>query len=287
MSLFTGLQRIVPQKFITGLAGRLADVRWSPLKNLLINQFVRYYGVDLSEAQIGDAHGYRSFNEFFTRPLKAKARPLSLDQNTITSPADGVVSQLGLIDGGLLLQAKGIKYSVDALLGEPGDFKAYSGGQFLTIYLSPKDYHRVHMPFIGRLEKLKHLPGKLFSVNQNTAENVDGLFACNERLAAKFSVGATSFAMVMVGAMIVGGIETIATGRLRRKNCVVEPEFESVSLDKGAEFGRFYLGSTVILLFPPEMCMEFEAGLKPGSALRFGEVLGRLDVAGKVGESAE
>ena len=273
MDLFVGLQKVVPQKLITLLAGLLADVSWPTLKNLLIAQFIKAYGVDMAEAKALSITQYETFNDFFTRELKQGARPVDSGVASVVSPADGAISELGHIQHGQIIQAKGIHYSVNRLLADEVLAQQFEGGTFATVYLSPKDYHRVHMPVAGEPQCLRYIPGKLFSVNQRTAEHVESLFARNERLVAEFKTGEQSFAVVLVGAMIVGGMETVLTGPLVRGNAVEELSFENRGLGKGEEFGRFYLGSTVIILFPGEMNVQFNAALSAGRTVRMGEQL--------------
>ena len=276
MDLFVNLQKIVPQKLITLLAGALANVSCHPVKNFLIHQFINIYDVDMSEAKALSITQYSSFNDFFTRELKSDARPIEQDTSAVVSPADGTISEVGRINQGQILQAKGIDYSVARLIGDEHLAFKLEGGSFATIYLSPKDYHRVHLPFDGELQSLKYIPGKLFSVNQRTAENLDSLFARNERLVATFKKGDDSFVLVLVGAMIVGGIETVVTGAISRGNDVKTLEFEQRNVQKGSEFGRFYLGSTAIILFPEPINMEFKPGLSCGDSVKMGECLAKV-----------
>lgn len=276
MDLFVCLQKIVPQKLITLLAGLLANISWPPIKNFLISQFVAAYNVDMSEAKALSISQYETFNDFFTRELKSGARSVEQAVSAIVSPADGAISELGTISNGEMLQAKGINYSLARLLGDESMASELEGGAFVTIYLSPKDYHRVHMPFSGEPENLKYIPGKLFSVNQRTAENLDSLFARNERLVAAFKQEQQSFVVVLVGAMIVGAMETVLTGPVFRSNGVRDLPFKDKALNKGDELGRFYLGSTAIILFPKEMGVVFREGLSSGDEVRMGECLGDI-----------
>lgn len=276
--LFILLQHLVPQHLLSRCMGALAELRhpvW--LKNWVIAQFVRAFGVDMAQAREPDATRYACFNEFFTRPLRDGARPLA--DADILCPADGAVSQLGAITNGLLFQAKGRYFSAEELLGGDAVRAAqFDGGQFATIYLSPKDYHRVHMPVAGRLAATRYVPGKLFSVNGVTADNVDRLFARNERLVCHFDTERGPMAMILVGAMVVAGIETVWSGR------VAPPPKRPVTVDyvnlpapvelvKGDEMGRFLLGSTVILLFPADV-MAFDSRYQAGTSTRMGELLG-------------
>jgi len=275
---FILLQTIVPQHLLSRCAGVLAELRrpaW--LKNSLIRQFIQFFKVDMTEALEPDGARYACFNDFFTRALRAQARPLATAD--ILCPADGAISQLGAITSGLLFQAKGRYYSAaDLLGGDEARAAQFSGGQFATIYLSPKDYHRVHMPVAGRLTATRYIPGQLFSVNGVTADHVDRLFARNERLVCYFDTARGPMAMILVGAMVVAGIDTVWSGRVApppRHPITVDyvnlPE--SVALAQGAEMGRFRLGSTVILLFP-EGVMAFDARYGAGALTRMGEALG-------------
>jgi phosphatidylserine decarboxylase len=235
----------------------------------------------MSEAAQPDLEAYPSFNAFFTRPLKQGIR--TLDTADIVCPADGAISQLGAIKEGLLFQAKGRYFSTEELLGGDEERAAlFNGGRFATIYLSPRDYHRVHMPLAGRLTATTYIPGKLFSVNGVTASNVDRLFARNERLVCYFDTEAGPMAMILVGAMVVAGIETVWSGQVapppKRPVTVDHAKLpEPVQLDKGAEMGRFMLGSTVILLFP-EGSMEWQEHYQEGTVTRLGEALGAFAI---------
>lgn len=271
MDLFVNLQKVVPQKLITVLAGLLARVAWPPAKNLLISQFIRAYNVDMSEAKALSISQYQSFNDFFTRELKPEARPIDKDQSTIVCPADGAISEVGTVRHGQLMQAKGIDYSVSKLLADVELADELEGGSYATVYLSPKDYHRVHMPVAGEAKRLRYVPGKLFSVNQRTAENLDSLFARNERLVCTFKNGDHRFAVVLVGAMIVGGMETVLTGAISRGSDMRDLAFEQKNLDKGDELGRFYLGSTAIILLPKGMNVELSRELFSGCAVSMGQ----------------
>ncbi|MFN2328297.1 MAG: archaetidylserine decarboxylase [Chromatocurvus sp.] len=284
-TLFIWLQHCLPQHLLSRIVGSLARARqprW--LVSWVIRRFVAHYNVNLAEAQAADVSAYRSFNAFFTRSLKPDARPLA--DADLVCPADGVLSQFGAIYGGRLLQAKGRHFALDELLGgDTARASIFNDGAFATIYLSPRDYHRVHMPMAGRLTATCYIPGRLFSVNAVTAEGVDRLFARNERLVCYFDGPRGPFAMVLVGAMIVAGIETVWSGQVapppRRpvsKDYSVLPT--PVSLERGDEMGRFLLGSTVILLFPPGAPV-FNRALAPGAQTRIGEAMGAYDEAPK------
>ncbi len=279
-TLFIFLQKLLPQHLLSRLTGRLADLRrplW--LKNFLINTFIKHFKVNMSEAKLTTAGDFDTFNDFFTRELIDDARPLS--NADIVQPADGAISQLGDIEHGLLFQAKGHYYHLYHLLG--GDktaVKRYEDGRFITVYLAPKDYHRLHMPIEGRLLSTTYVPGDLFSVNQTTAANVEGLFARNERLVCHFETEAGPMAMILVGAMIVAGIETVWSGQIapppKTPQTLNYAELPTpVTLAKGEEMGRFKLGSTVILLFGKDR-VQWADDFASGDPVRLGEALGQL-----------
>lgn len=276
-SPFIWLQHVLPHHAVSRGAGSIASSEVPWLKNLLIRRFIKAYDVDMSQAARG-VEEFKSFNDFFTRELKPGMRPLADSSAHILSPADGAVSQIGKIEQGRIFQAKGRHFTTEQLLG--GDKEAaarFEGGSFATIYLSPRDYHRVHMPAAGTLTSTTYVPGELFSVNQVTAENVDGLFARNERLSCLFEGPDGIFANVMVGAMIVAGIETVWGGLVETHNPkLVREEFGAGehAFEAGDEMGRFILGSTAVLLFEPGK-VEWDASLKAGDAVRVGQAIGK------------
>ena len=283
-SLFILLQHLLPQHLLSRLVGRLAECRTPWVKNLFINWFRQRYQVDMSQALQPDPEAYEHFNAFFTRALKPDARPLDNTPGAILSPADGAISQLGPIEQGRIFQAKGRSYSLNTLLGgDAARAQPFINGQFATIYLSPRDYHRVHMPIAGTLRESIYIPGDLYSVNQVTAAGVDNLFARNERLVAIFDTELGPMAMVLVGAMIVAGIETVWNGQvapLPRQPLVLDaaPGQTPVQLAAGEEMGRFKLGSTVILLFGPEV-MGWAEQLAAGDAVVMGRSIGQAHQA--------
>ncbi|GAB1265735.1 archaetidylserine decarboxylase [Aurantivibrio infirmus] len=279
--IFVFFQYILPQKFLSRVVAILANTE-SPLIRLpFIKLFIKIFKVDMSEAIQADASHYPSFNAFFTREIKPELRPLCTETDAIASPADGTISQIGDIDYGNLFQAKGKEFSLTELLG--GDeylSQSFVGGKFATIYLSPKDYHRVHMPYDGQLQKMVHVPGQLFSVNNTTAELVPRLFARNERVVTIFDTNTGPMAVVLVGAMIVASIETVWAGQITPIRYEVRttdyPNTTSeVSLAKGEEMGRFKLGSTAIVLFGPDS-VEWNDHLENGTKVKMGENLGKL-----------
>lgn len=270
--LFILSQYLLPHHLISRAAGALAECRVGWVKNTFIKWFARHFQVDMRQALVEDPTAYEHFNAFFTRALKDGARPLDTTPGAILSPADGTVSQLGAIEHGRIFQAKGHSYSLLELLGGNPDIAApFMGGEFATIYLSPKDYHRVHMPLGGTLREMIYVPGRIFSVNQVTAENVPELFARNERVVCLFDTELGPMAVVLVGAMIVASIETVWAGlvtppkRTLRSWRYDEAARAPVYLEKGAELGRFKLGSTAIVLFGPQQARWSEdlAALSP------------------------
>lgn len=279
--LFVLSQYITPQLGVSNLAGRLADNDRSPaLKNRVIKWFIGRYGVDMSEAAEPNPEAYATFNDFFTRELKPGIRPLADGEKTLVSPVDGAISQLGQVTGDRVFQAKGQSFSLSELLGgEEATTAPFADGEFSTIYLSPKDYHRIHMPMAGTLRQMIHVPGKLFSVNPVTAENVPNLFARNERVACIFDTASGPMALVLVGAMIVGSVETrwagvVVPGSRQVTSTRYEGE-QAISFDKGEEMGRFRLGSTVIMVMP-KGSVSWNSDQVAGKTVRMGEAFGAL-----------
>ena len=278
MSIFVTLQRALPKVALTMVAGRLAEIEWAPSKNVFIRIFRRVYDVDLAEAKKKTPDEFVSFNDFFTRELDEGARPIDTDANRLLSPADGVVSECGRLQGDKLLQAKGVFYSVSELLANEDFAASMEQGSFATIYLSPRDYHRVHVPYGGELQEISYVPGKLFSVNDTTARSVDGLFARNERIVARFQTPGFSYALVMVGALIVGGMETVATGRIRRaKECTSLTIQGKREFNSGDEFGRFYLGSTAIVVVPESANLVLDPDVAAGLSVKMGESIASVE----------
>lgn len=276
--LFIISQYLLPHHLLSRLIGCAAECRAPWFKSRLIAWFSRRYQVDMREAAVEDLNAYEHFNAFFTRALKEDARPLDATPGAILCPADGAISQLGKIEHGRIFQAKGHSYSVLELLGGDAERAApFMGGDFATVYLSPKDYHRVHMPLAGTLKEMIYVPGRLFSVNQTTAENVPELFARNERVVCLFDTERGPMAVVLVGAMIVASIETVWAGlvtppRRELKSVRYDQPQGPIQLDKGAEIGRFKLGSTAIVLFGPEQ-VQWAASLGETSPVRMGQQL--------------
>ncbi|MBS0379756.1 MAG: phosphatidylserine decarboxylase [Proteobacteria bacterium] len=278
---FVALQYLLPQHWLTSVVYRLTRSRRPWLKNTLIDSFVNSYRPDMSDAVERDPRRYESFNAFFTRALRQDARPFDPDPRALVCPVDGTVSQAGALDGSYLVQAKGHAYTLEALLdGETPWSGLFRGGSFATLYLAPYNYHRIHMPLPGTLRAAWYVPGALFSVNATTAASVPGLFARNERLICVCERGELTFALVLVGALFVGSMSTVWHGDVtprnpRRRAPLPMRTAASPTLPKGAEMGRFNMGSTVILLLPPRAA-TLRATLTPGTSVRVGETLARL-----------
>ncbi|PHQ81413.1 MAG: phosphatidylserine decarboxylase [Coxiella sp. (in: Bacteria)] len=273
------LQKLIPQHALSRLMGCFGNCTNATYKNWMIAKFIKAYGVDMSEALNEDPKSYACFNEFFTRPLKPGQRDFDKPDDVIISPADGAISEFGPIQQGQLLQAKGNAYSLEALVADKDAAADFQNGTFMTIYLSPKDYHRVHMPFGGTLTKMTYVPGSLFSVNEAAVDGVPGLFARNERAVCLFDTEIGPMAVIMVGAMIVASIHTVWAGQAapQRSRHLTEWNYEDqeLTLDRGAEMGFFQMGSTAIILFP-ENTMQFLDSLNVSDSIRLGDPLGTL-----------
>ncbi len=280
-SLKIAAQYCLPKHAVSRLTGLLAAAEAGPLTTALIKLFIQRYGIDMSEAESADPAFYKSFNAFFTRALKPGVRGLVTDERVAALPVDGCVSQLGTISQGRIIQAKGHDFSARTLLGGDKALAApFQGGEFATIYLSPRDYHRIHMPLDGVLESMIYVPGELFSVNPLTTAHVPELFARNERVVCLFRTPAGPMALVLVGATIVASIETVWAGTVTPPAGQTIQRWDyhdqAISLKKGEEMGRFKLGSTVVCLFGPQ-AVSFVEGLQPGSPTRLGEPFARLN----------
>lgn len=277
------LQHALPKQRLTTLAGRVARAEGGAITRWLIRRFVARYRVNMREAVNPDIAGYASFNDFFTRPLRDGARPMA--QADFVCPVDGAISQLGAIDDHHIVQAKGHRFTTTALLGGDAALAAaFRHGSFANLYLSPRDYHRLHMPCTGRLTRMIYIPGSLFSVNPVTARNVPDLFARNERVVCMFeSPEHGPFAMVLVGATIVGSMATVWHGVVNPKRTGAPSEWsyadQEIVLEQGAEMGRFLLGSTVVMLFRPGT-IAFEESWAPARPVRLGERMGDRPAAG-------
>jgi phosphatidylserine decarboxylase len=276
--LFVWLQYVLPQHALSRLVLAATRVRMPWFKNLLTRGFLRLFSVDMSEATQTDPYRYGSFNEFFTRALRAEARPIDADPEKIASPVDGMVSECGAIDNDRLLQAKGRQYTLDELLARQPWARSFVGGSFATLYLAPFNYHRIHMAVRGTLRDTVYVPGRLFSVNSATAGHVPRLFARNERVLTLFDTEFGQFALVMVGALNVGSMATVWAGDITpaAHRVVTRLPCPAVTLDKGAELGRFNMGSTVILLFEPKRA-QWHPLLRAGSVVQLGQAIGRKE----------
>jgi phosphatidylserine decarboxylase len=273
--LFVWFQYLLPQHGLSRLVLSATRVRTRWFKNCLIRGFLKLYRVDMTEAADNDPYRYASFNEFFTRPLKNGARPIAREDDAIVSPVDGCVSEAGTIDGDRLMQAKGRHYRLAELLAAQPWASRFEGGSFATIYLAPFNYHRVHMPLRGTLRDTVYVPGRLFSVNTVTVRHVPQLFARNERVLTLFDAGQGSFAVVLVGALNVGSMATVWAGDITpaARRAVARIPSAPTTLEKGAELGRFNMGSTVILLFEPNRA-RWAPEVRAGSEVRLGRPLG-------------
>jgi phosphatidylserine decarboxylase len=269
------LQYALPKRAMTQFGGVVASGRWGARTTAIIRWFVRRYGVDMNEAADPDITHYASFNEFFTRALKPGVRPVA--QAELICPVDGAISQFGAIERDQIFQAKGHRYSTTALVGGDTALAAhFQDGLFATLYLSPKDYHRIHMPCGGRLLRMIHVPGDLFSVNPTTARGVPGLFARNERVVCVFDTAHGPLVLALVGATIVGSMATVWHGVVNPPRSASVREWgytdQDVQLKQGAEMGRFLLGSTVVMLFP-KRSLAFNPQWVPARSIRLGETM--------------
>ena len=271
-------QYFLPKQALTVLAGKLASAEAGGLTTSVIRWFVGRYNVNMAEAANPDIASYKSFNDFFTRPLKDGARPCAAAD--FLCPVDGAISQFGAIERDQIFQAKGHSYSTTALVGGDRALAAqFENGSFATLYLSPRDYHRIHMPCAGKLTRMVYVPGALFSVNPTTARGVPGLFARNERVVCVFESAFGPFVLTLVGATIVGSMATVWHGQVNppRPGVIREWRYDAtsaVNLEKGAEMGRFLLGSTVVMLFPKDS-LAFNPDWAPARPIRMGEAMGR------------
>jgi phosphatidylserine decarboxylase len=272
-------QYAVPQHFFTRCMQRFTRIRAPWFKDWQNRWFIRRYKVDMSVAAEPNPSAYPDFNTFFTRPLKPNARPVVSGQGAIACPADGMVSQFGDIEHGRLLQAKGYYFDLASLLGgSQARALPFRNGRFVTIYLSPRDYHRVHMPLTGRLREMVYIPGRLFSVSPRTTQAIPELFVRNERVVTVFDTAIGPMAVILVGAMFVAGIETVWSGLLGHEKQIGEWNYgesnktQEIILQRGAEMGRFNMGSTVIVLFPPDR-IALSPTLTQNAAVKMGELL--------------
>lgn len=272
-------QYLLPHRFLTRVVRWATRWTFAPWKNWLIRNFVEQYDVDLDEADEPDATAYENFNAFFTRALKSGARPPDADPDAVLCPADGRISQVGHIDHGRIFQAKGFDFGTGELLGDDARAAAYHDGSFITVYLSPRDYHRVHMPLAGELVETVHVPGRLFGVAPFAVAAIPRLFARNERLVCHFDSALGPFTVVLVGAMLVSGIATVwdsvaippYASEIVRRDC----RGRGIWLKRGAELGRFEMGSTVIVLLPARLG-HFSPQLVAEQKVRMGQKVGTL-----------
>ena len=273
------IQRHIPQHLLSRLVGYLANARWRWLKNTMIRWFIRRYNVDITQAKFESLDQYPSFNAFFTRQLKDGVRSFDHPDHTVLMPADGVLSQFGLIQDGACVQAKGFDYTVSDLLADRTLATYFDRGSFATVYLSPRDYHRVHMPITGTLRQMIYVPGRLFSVNTQTASALPGLFTRNERVVCLFDTEAGPMAMVLVGAMIVASVFTAWHGQVApsslRHTSVWDYSDQNIVLARGDEMGYFQMGSTVIVLFA-ERTVEFDTYLRNTLPVQLGQPMAYL-----------
>ncbi len=284
--IFALIQYLLPHHLLSKIMYLITRSEWKPFKDIIIRNVINIYDVDMEQAADPDPTHYRSFNDFFTRALRPDARPIAEAKDALISPVDGAVSQAGQISAGRIFQAKGHDFSLDELLG--GDEKhtqAFTDGSFVTIYLSPRDYHRIHMPITGTLKKMTHVPGRLFSVNPATTRNIPGLFSRNERVISIFDTDAGPMALIMVGAIFVSSMDTVWAGTITpssrrptnweygRRNTA------AIKLKRGDEMGRFNMGSTVILLFGKD-AVELATELQPETKLQMGQQIGSITSGG-------
>ena len=278
MRFITIIQYCLPQHLLSRLIGAIAKCRWRWLKNLLIRWFCKRYDIDLSNAKEPNINKYVSFNDFFTRALKPNARPIATATNAIVSPVDGHISQIGKIEKNQIIQAKGHNFTLTDLIGTELA-PQFSNGNFATLYLSPQDYHRVHIPISGKLEQMSHIPGKLFSVQPDVINNIPNLYARNERVVNIFQTAIGPVAVIMIGAILVASIETVWAGEVtppkRKQITIWDYNKQDIQLERGDEMGRFQFGSTVITLFP-ENTTRWNNKLKPEDAVKMGQTIGEI-----------
>jgi len=280
--LFVLLQYALPKHLLTAIVFRVAGIRIVSVKNFLIRHFANFYQVNIEEVELPVPDGFDTFNDFFTRQLVAGARPVAGDADSIVSPADGIVSAAGKLDADTILQAKGLRYSLpDLLMTDMADAEEFRDGDFATIYLAPSDYHRVHSPLDLRLIAARYIPGTLYSVNESTVSFLPNLFTRNERLVCHFAGEAGPMILIFVGALHVGSITTPWTGRMRPRSSGTVQDLDisrgghNRQVQKGDLLGWFNMGSTVIVLLPPDTC-RFSPELVTGQRLRTGQAIGRM-----------
>lgn len=275
------LQYFLPKHILTRLVGLLTAAKMGKVTTFAIEQFAKFYHINLDEME-GDVSDYQTFNDFFARPLKYNARPIDSDLASAVFPADGKISQFGKLKDNFQLQAKGHYFTAEALLGSETDAKHFTNGSFMTVYLSPQDYHRVHIPFAGKLLKMTHIPGELFSVNPLYVRNIPELYSRNERVVCLFETAIGKMAVVLVGAAIVRSISTAWAGTVAPSKSgeptVTEYGKQNFKYDKGEEIGRFFMGSTVICLFEKDK-VDFLKGLTEQQSVKVGEKMAQTATA--------
>jgi len=278
--IFPLIQYLLPHHLLSSIMYLITRSEWKPLKDLIIRNIINIYNVELNQAADTDPSHYRSFNDFFTRELKPDARPIAPGKETLASPVDGAVSQSGKIEQGRIFQAKGHDFTLHELVGgDPKITEMFDDGSFATIYLSPRDYHRIHMPITGTLKKMTHVPGRLFSVSPSTTQNIPRLFSRNERIVNLFDTEAGPMALIMVGAIFVSSMDTVWAGTVTPKSRRTtsweygKKSTAAIKLQRGQEMGRFNMGSTVILLFGKD-AVELAAELQPETRLLMGQQIG-------------
>ena len=283
--LFSLVQYLLPHHLLSLVMYWITRSEWKPLKDLIIRNIINIYKVDMELAADPEPTNYRSFNDFFTRAIKPESRPLAGGKDSLVSPVDGTVSQAGQIRDGRIFQAKGHDFSLNELLGgDPKWTSAFADGSFATIYLSPRDYHRIHMPITGTLKKMIHVPGRLFSVSPSTTTNIPRLFSRNERVVNLFDTEAGPVALIMVGAIFVSSMDTVWAGTVTPRHRRVtgwdygKKSTAAIKLQRGAEMGRFNMGSTVILLFGKD-AVELAAELQPEAKMQMGQQIGTITSA--------
>jgi len=272
--LFLALQHLLPQHLLSRLLGKLAESSTPWLKDWLIQQFLQRYPVDMQSAMIENPQDYPTFNSFFTRQLKPSLRPIVQNPEQIACPVDGCISEWGTLRSNLLLQAKNFYFDLETLLGAcPKDIKPFYDGSFATFYLAPHNYHRVHMPFSGQLRKTIYIPGKLFSVNRLTTDMLPGLYSRNERLVCFFDTAIGNMAVIFVGAMVVGSIQTVWEKDAPRATRVTTKNYQDIAINRGEEIGYFKVGSTVIVLFEKDK-VQWNQDLHAQSLVLMGQEIG-------------
>jgi len=277
MSLSLLLQYLLPQRIISRLVARAADCQIRIIKNFIINQYCKFYNIDMTDMLEPNPLNYPTFNEFFTRELKSGARPICNDNKIIVSPVDGKIEQIGQVNNNLLISAKNKNFTLEKLFADSKDAALFCNANFAVLYLAPSDYHRVHMPIHGKLRAMRYVPGRLFSVNPNVTSYIPDIFARNERIIITFDTVFGIMAMILVGAMIVGSIETAWEGTVmpNGQSSIINWDYtkRDIVFDRGQEIGKFRLGSTVILLFP-EKTMNWNNMLQKDMLIKMGQSLG-------------